>query len=436
MACGAIASLVTVVACSSNPTTMTNPTSSPAAATGGAGAPAAAVTDVKSGITLTAPLPLTPTDGQQFKFSDQPLTLTLKNAATSGSTPLTYSFQVASDSSFGTIVFTKDGVAEGPNGQTAITISVLPGPQAKSYFWRARAQSGSLAGPFSRTLSFTVGPQVVLSTPTPQSPLPNQTVSGALVLTVAAVGRSGPAGPIIYTFDLSDSASFDRLLFSATVAEQPGSTSVPVDATLMAGTYFWRVQASDATNGISTPPSAVVAFTYQPFTLAQATIIDSPTDLANWAETAKITSVHFSPIAFEVDFDRRNGPDRWGDTPFGSGSLQYTLGMCLNIGGHWYCSGVVQFWFGRELTASTPPAYVGRNWFYDARWGPMNGYQPADGELVGLFVGAGNLRDKPNGDGSYFKERSNVAFVTWQNGGDTTYTFSKGKIIGPSRRRR
>jgi hypothetical protein len=276
----------------------------------------------------------------------------------------------------------------------------------------------------------------VLQTPAPVSPTQNATQSGSLTLTVGTIGRTGPAGPITYRFDLSDSPSFGRLLFTSTVAEQAGGqTSVTVTNPTAAGTYFWRVQGIDATNGISTPYSAVTTFQYQPFDLSQATMVDSPTDFANWAETAKITSVHFSDIAFEVDFDRRNDPNRWGDTPFGTGSLQYTLGMCAKMGGRWFCSGVVQFWFGRELTASTPPSYVGRNWFYDARWGPMQGYQPADGETVGLFVGGGNLRDHPAGDASYFKERSNVAFVTWQNGGDTTYTFSHGKVVATSRRR-
>ena len=55
-------------------------------------------------------------------------------------------------------------------------------------------------------------------------------------------------------------------------------------------------------------------------------MVSSPQDFANWAETAKITSVQFFPDSFWVDFDRRTGPDRWPDMPFGDGSLEYTLG--------------------------------------------------------------------------------------------------------------
>jgi hypothetical protein len=114
--------------------------------------------------------------------------------------------------------------------------------------------------------------------------------------------------------------------------------------------------------------------------------------------------------------------------PFGAGNLEYTLGMCLNLGNHWYCSAVVQFWFGRDLGASAPPGDVAREWFYDARWGPMAGHQPAEGEMVGLFVCAGNCRDNRAGDRSYVKERSNVAFVPWTRGG-ASYSFSKGSPI-------
>jgi hypothetical protein len=121
--------------------------------------------------------------------------------------------------------------------------------------------------------------------------------------------------------------------------------------------------------------------------------------------------VSFGPSDFFVDFDKRNGPNRWPDVPFGTGSLQYTLGLCLNLfgRGQWYCSAVIQYWFGRDNGASV---HVGRDWYYDpVRWGPLAGYQPANGELVGIFVGAGNLRDKSDGSGSYVLERSNVLLV-------------------------
>src|SRR4029453_10399377 len=83
--------------------------------------PAASMTDAKTGITLTTPTAVSPANNAQVRFAEQPVTLTIRNAATTGSTALTYTFQVASDTGFATVVFTRDNVPEGGNGQTPIT---------------------------------------------------------------------------------------------------------------------------------------------------------------------------------------------------------------------------------------------------------------------------------------------------------------------------
>ena len=383
------------------------------------------VTDKLSGVSLTAPKPTSPNDGQAFKYAEQPLTLVVKNAAATGSAP-TYTFQVATDAAFTSPVVSQEGVAQGgANGSTSLVLPKLAG--AKTYFWRARATSSGTVGLFATARTFSVGPEVVLQAPVLASPGSGASVSGTVSFTVNNVQRSGPVTAITYRFDLTDSASFSRVLSSTTVAEQPGTTSVAPNVTLGAGTYYWRVQAFDNASAVSSPLSAVSSFNYQPFSLAQAKMVSSPQDFATWGETAKITSVTFFPDSFWVDFDRRTGPDRWIDTPFGDGSLQYTLGMCVNIGGQWYCSAVVQFWFERDLAASGIPGNVSFEWFYDPiRWGPLAFYQPQEGEIVGLFACAGNCRNNDAGDRSYIKERTNVAFVPWSNSGNGSYAFSKG----------
>src|SRR5947209_9857934 len=80
-----------------------------------------AITDASSGVTITTPVQVSPTVNQQFKFADQPLTLTVKNAVQTGNGALTYSFEVATDAAFASKVFSKDGVAEG-SGQTSLKI--------------------------------------------------------------------------------------------------------------------------------------------------------------------------------------------------------------------------------------------------------------------------------------------------------------------------
>ena len=60
------------------------------------------------------------------------------------------------------------------------------------------------------------------------------------------------------------------------------------------------------------------------------------------------------------------------------------------------------------MEASGHPQHIHDDWFYDNRWGVMKGYQPSDGELIGIFVGQGNLRDSGNVS---VKERSNVVIM-------------------------
>jgi hypothetical protein len=399
-----------------------------------AAAETASVLDAKSGVTITTPQLVSPVVGQKLKFTEQPITLTVRNGASTGSAPLTYSFQVASDAAFASIVYSRDGVAQG-SGQTAVTIDKLAGN--KDYFWRARTSAGSAAGLFSAPRSFNVGPEVILQAPQVVSPTNGGQLSSQALLIVNNAARSGPAGALTYRFEISDSSSFANLPFlAASVGEQPNQTSVRMDANLTTNaTYYLRVRASDNGSGVTGPYSSTIQFRYVPFDMRQATIQSSPADLGFWPETANVTLVNFNPEGIVVDFDKRDGPNRWPDEAFGTGSIEYTLGMCLNINAHWYCSAVVQFWYGRELTAGGLPSQVSYNWFYDpARWGPMTGYQPSDGEIVGMFVGAGNLRGRT--DPGYVNcprvcERSNVALVPWSEG--ASYAFKAGKILATRR---
>jgi hypothetical protein len=428
--CTALALAVTAAACTkSSPTRPTDAAS--------AGTSTSSVTDATTGVTITTPTLASPADGFRFKYADQPITLTINNAASTGGT-ITYSFQVATDAGFTNIAFSKDGVAAGASTTTQ-KVDTLAGN--KDYYWRSRAVVGSASGPWSKGRTFNVGPQVVIQAPVQVSPANGGNSSGQTPsFTVNNASRTGPAGSISYRFELSDSTSFANLLGVSTVGEQAGQTTAQISARLTAqATYYWRVRADDTTTGVSSPFSTVWSFKYVPFDMRQAIMVDNPADVGYWAETAKITSVNFTGDAFLVDFDKRDSPDRWPDVPFGSGDLQYTLGMCGNINGQWYCSAAIQFWYGRELSASTPPSYVARNWFYDSRWGPLNGYQPQNGETVGLFVAAGNLRDASYNLASCPRvcERSNVAFVQWHNDDQALFTFAVpgGRTLSIGRKR-
>jgi hypothetical protein len=385
----------------------------------------------ESGSSFVAAQAASPVAGVTIPYATQPVTLTTTNATATGSGAVTYTFEVATDPNFTNVAYRKDGVPQGGGGKTSLQIDNLG--DSKTYYWHVIPKTGDSTGPASTTRTFVMGPPVFLGIPQLSYPGSGGTIFGTITLTTNNVTRSGPAGVLSYRFDVADSPAFTNILYSGFVAEQNGpggQTSANVSANLRTNaTYYWRAQAIDQLNSLTTAYSTASSFLYQEFDLRQATFYSSPPDIGYWDVTAHITSVEFTDSAFLVDFDRRTGPDRWPDLAFAPGSdgtLQYTLGMCGNIGGRWACSAVVQFWFGRELEASTPPYYVGKNWFYDARWGPLLGFQPADGEIVGLFVATGNLRGSSysGADCPQVCERSNVAFVPWHNGDYALYNFA------------
>ena len=99
------------------------------------------------GVTISSPKLLEPGSGWLLQSSDQPVGLLVENAATTGQRPLTYTFQIATDSAFAfaNIVFTRAGVAQGEGGRTNFRLpDALQAGQ--TYYWRARAEDGANVG--------------------------------------------------------------------------------------------------------------------------------------------------------------------------------------------------------------------------------------------------------------------------------------------------
>lgn len=140
----------------------------------------------------------------------------------------------------------------------------------------------------------------------------------------------------------------------------------------------------------------------------QVTFTGGPADIGAWPTTTRITRVDLSMTGVHVEFDKRDGPGRWPDntTPGWQGPLQYSLGLVLQVGGRWYASAPIEFWYGLAESGGPiqAPGQVAKNWFYDQRWGALQGVQPKAGETVGLFVVAGDARNSFNP----VKERSNI----------------------------
>jgi hypothetical protein len=367
--------------------------------------PACAKSPGGPSVSFTSPLASQPSNGTNYKFKEQPVTLTITNAVRTAATTATYSVEVATDAGFANKVFTKDGIAEGNNGTTSLTLGSLAG--GATYYWHWKTVIDGVTSAASPTQQFVLAQQVVINAPSTVDPASGGTATTARPTFITKnATRSGPAGTVFYEFQVSTSAAFSSLTASATVQEQSGGqTSWTPSSDLPETTLFWRVRATDPSNTEVSSFTSGASFAVQLFSMKQASFFDNSQGVQNWPETATITSIDFTGDAFLVDFDRRTGPNRWPQSDFG---VQYTLGMCLNIDKHWNCAGVVQFWDGRDLEASGIPSEVGDTWFYDSRWGPMQGHQPAQGETVGIFVGQGNLRG--NG-GSSLQERSNVVLM-------------------------
>jgi hypothetical protein len=97
-----------------------------------------------------APGIVSPTGGSTV--DDRSPTLTVSNVP-AGSGAVTYHFQVASDSGFGSLVVEGRGV---PQGASQTSWQVTTPLENESYFWRARAEAGATSGPFSQPAEFRV----------------------------------------------------------------------------------------------------------------------------------------------------------------------------------------------------------------------------------------------------------------------------------------
>jgi hypothetical protein len=108
-------------------------------------------------------------------------------------------------------------------------------------------------------------PTIVLNAPVPASPADGTASQGWPTLVVNNSVRTGPAGALVYRFDISTTSDFNNIVATGSVAEGSGQTSftpnvspLPADQT----TFYWRAVAIDPLNQVSSPASATVSFTF------------------------------------------------------------------------------------------------------------------------------------------------------------------------------
>ena len=404
-----------------------------------------------AGVEIAAPKAMTPQSASQIAVDQQPITLTIENASSNGVRPISYLFEVATDTAFANKVYVQNGVKPGADGKTSLKLPQSLAPE-RSYYWRVKADDGANASDYSAPVSFTVYTPVLIQAPVLHDPADGATVASRRpTLVVVNALRTGPAGTIQYLFEIATDPGFATKVVSTVVNEGTSQTLYAVAQDLANATrYFWRVKAADPSHespysqirSFLTPAGAVVPQPPAPgpapgpspspgpaagdaINMAQAIIMNSPFDLGTWPATTSITRVELRPNGVHVEFSKQDGPNRWPDVypPGWDEPLQYTLGMCLNINGQWYCSAAIQFWYGLD-SAGGGPAGFAQNWFYDpSRWGPMSGHQPTVGEIIGFFACAGNCRNNTRGDNSVVKERTNVVLVPMPDNGGGSFSF-------------
>ena len=103
-------------------------------------------------VTISAPGIVSP--NTPSPIGDNPPTLTVTNATASDGSGLSYTFQVATDQAFASVLRQSPAVAQG-SGQTSWTLGTVLA--AGAYFWRARGASASAVGAWSVGAQFLVG---------------------------------------------------------------------------------------------------------------------------------------------------------------------------------------------------------------------------------------------------------------------------------------
>jgi hypothetical protein len=195
------------------------------------------------GVNISSPILLEPSQGFKFKESEQPIRLVIQNSTTNGVRPLSYTFEVASDTAFTTKVFSRSNVAPGDGGKTTVQIDKLE--IGRAYYWRAWAADGANTGT-TATASFEIYPKAAVSAPTPVSPINNElltTTSPTIKVVNSAI--VGPVGFLAYEFQVATDQAFTRLVAAGIVNEGAGQTTFSSSPLPNGLTMYWRTRSSD-----------------------------------------------------------------------------------------------------------------------------------------------------------------------------------------------
>ena len=195
-----------------------------------------------AGVTIAAPTQVAPQNGGTILDKDQPVSLVIQNPASNSPRPVSLRLQIAADSGFAGIIYSRDKLTPGDSGMTTYR---LPDrlPSGRSYYWRVGAGDGADDSGWSPTARFDIPTPIVIGVPDPQQPVSNARVDSLTPEFTAANGvSSGPFGPLIYNFQIADNAQFAPIFANAEVLQGGGATKYVIP-TLPAydKAFYWRV---------------------------------------------------------------------------------------------------------------------------------------------------------------------------------------------------
>lgn len=368
---------------------------------------------------ITTPTLVSPAQGAQVSDLAQPITLAVQNATTTGSNPLTYNFEVATDSQFANRVYSKSGVTAGTSGQTSQQIDRLTAGQP--YFWRARAEDlTSVVVSAWASAGFSIGAGIRFDAPAANEPLNGDRAGGARpLMRVRNSTRDASVGSVTYTFEVAETPDFQTGLVTGTANEGAGGysgiTEWRVTKDLTAKNYYWRVKGV-ATAG-SSPYMTAAAFTpwLDEIDASQVTYLHGPS-IANWplTRTLKLVTQGTPEPDMICTFFTRQGNGDWPPVDFyGEGAalgtyVEGTQWYFAKINGKWYA--VAGEWFRPGQTCKS--GQLAQDIGHDAtQEEPIHSWVPKPGELVGYAV-SGPARNYPQMKGK--DERSQIILVPWK----------------------
>ena len=194
------------------------------------------------GVVISAPIPVTSTNGQLIRATEQPITLGFSAAMSNSERPFWYEIEVSTSDVFDALTHTADQVS--PSGGEAESYEIPELAADQRYVWRVRALDGANTGPYSEVAAFEVYTPVTVGRPRPVSPVSDAQVDDTSArLTVHNATVTGPAQNVRYEFQWATDADLAEGVESATVPAGDATTSTTIRELEFETRYFWHSRA-------------------------------------------------------------------------------------------------------------------------------------------------------------------------------------------------